>query len=110
MARFPAASLARTTRGWIHTTAYRDQAADLMAKEYPSLKREAERLAINANVRLRVQSANLRPGLGCGRRPWRVLSAPAVGFIRLPFRSGRYRFGELISASHMEIIDACGDA
>jgi hypothetical protein len=28
--------------------AYRDEAAELMAKAYPSLKREAERLAVNA--------------------------------------------------------------
>ena len=37
-----------TSRGWQHAKANRDQAVDLLVKEYPNLKREDERVAIDA--------------------------------------------------------------
>lgn len=36
-----------TSRGWQHAKANRDQAVDLLVKEYPNLKREDERAAID---------------------------------------------------------------
>ncbi|OUM02195.1 ABC transporter substrate-binding protein [Variovorax sp. JS1663] len=36
-----------TTRGWQHVRANRDQAVDLLVKEYPNLKREDERAAVD---------------------------------------------------------------
>lgn len=36
-----------TSRGWQHAKANRDQAVDLLVKEYPNLKREDERVAID---------------------------------------------------------------
>ncbi|WP_218510754.1 ABC transporter substrate-binding protein [Variovorax sp. dw_308] len=36
-----------TSRGWHHVKANRDEAADLLVKEYPNLKREDERAAID---------------------------------------------------------------
>lgn len=66
-----------TTCGWVHTTAYCDEAADLMAKEYPSLKREAERLAISVNVSYAFNQQTRVQGWDAGAVPrWRVLSAP----------------------------------
>ncbi|HSV58599.1 MAG TPA: ABC transporter substrate-binding protein [Variovorax sp.] len=42
------AFLRATSRGWQHAKANRDQAADLLVKEYPNLKREDERVALDA--------------------------------------------------------------
>lgn len=41
------AFLRATTRGWQHVRANRDQAVDLLVKEYPNLKREDERAAVD---------------------------------------------------------------
>ena len=41
------AFLRATSRGWQHAKANRDQAADLLVKEYPNLKREDERVALD---------------------------------------------------------------
>lgn len=41
------AFLRATARGWHHARANRDQAADLLVKEYPNLKREDERVALD---------------------------------------------------------------
>ncbi|MEJ8853170.1 ABC transporter substrate-binding protein [Variovorax robiniae] len=41
------AFLRATSRGWNHVKANRDEAADLLIKEYPNLKREDERVAID---------------------------------------------------------------
>lgn len=41
------AFLRATARGWQYVRANRDQAADLLVKEYPNLKREDERVAID---------------------------------------------------------------
>ncbi|MDM0110962.1 ABC transporter substrate-binding protein [Variovorax sp. J22R133] len=41
------AFLRATSRGWLHAKANRDEAADLLIKEYPNLKREDERAAID---------------------------------------------------------------
>lgn len=57
--------------------AYRDEAAELMAKAYPSLKREAERLAVNANVSCAFNQQTRVQGWDAGVvPPWWVLSAP----------------------------------
>lgn len=44
------AFLRATTRGWQHVRANRDQAVDLLVKEYPNLKREDERAAVDVMV------------------------------------------------------------
>jgi NitT/TauT family transport system substrate-binding protein len=41
------AFLRATARGWQHVRANRDQAVDLLVKEYPNLKREDERAAVD---------------------------------------------------------------
>lgn len=41
------AFLRATSRGWQHAKANRDQAAELLVKEYPNLKREDERVALD---------------------------------------------------------------
>jgi len=41
------AFLRATTRGWQHVKANRDEAVDLLIKEYPNLKREDERVAVD---------------------------------------------------------------
>lgn len=41
------AFLRATSRGWHHVRGHRDEAADLLIKEYPNLKREDERVAID---------------------------------------------------------------
>jgi NitT/TauT family transport system substrate-binding protein len=40
--------LRATARGWIYANAHRDQAVDLLVKEYPNLNREDERVAIDS--------------------------------------------------------------
>jgi NitT/TauT family transport system substrate-binding protein len=59
-----AAFLRATARGWQHTAANRDQAADLLVQEYPNLKRDDERVAIDAMLAHVLTSATQKDGFG----------------------------------------------
>lgn len=53
-----------TSRGWQHAKANRDQAVDLLVKEYPNLKREDERAAIDVMIEYALGGAAQTQGWG----------------------------------------------
>ena len=53
-----------TSRGWQHAKAHRDQAVDLLVKEYPNLKREDERAAIDVMLEYALGGAAQTQGWG----------------------------------------------
>lgn len=53
-----------TSRGWQHAKANRDQAVDLLVKEYPNLKREDERAAIDVMLEYALGGAAQSQGWG----------------------------------------------
>ncbi|MDM0018733.1 ABC transporter substrate-binding protein [Variovorax saccharolyticus] len=53
-----------TSRGWQHAKANRDQAVDLLLKEYPNLKREDERAAIDVMIEYALGGAAQTQGWG----------------------------------------------
>ncbi|MEJ8814101.1 ABC transporter substrate-binding protein [Variovorax ureilyticus] len=53
-----------TSRGWQHAKANRDQAVDLLVKEYPNLKREDERAAIDVMLEYALGGAAQTQGWG----------------------------------------------
>jgi len=53
-----------TSRGWQHAKAHRDEAVDLLVKEYPNLKREDERAAIDVMLEYALGGAAQTQGWG----------------------------------------------
>lgn len=53
-----------TSRGWQHAKANRDQAVDLLVREYPNLKREDERAAIDVMLEYALGGAAQTQGWG----------------------------------------------
>jgi NitT/TauT family transport system substrate-binding protein len=53
-----------TSRGWQHAKAHRDEAVDLLVKEYPNLKREDERAAIDVMIEYALGGAAQTQGWG----------------------------------------------
>jgi NitT/TauT family transport system substrate-binding protein len=58
------AFLRATSRGWHHAKANRDQAVDLLLKEYPNLNREDERVALDAMLEYALSGLALTQGWG----------------------------------------------
>lgn len=58
------AFLRATAKGWHHVRANRDQAVDMLIKEYPNLKREDERVAVDAMLEYAFGGAAQTQGWG----------------------------------------------
>jgi NitT/TauT family transport system substrate-binding protein len=53
-----------TARGWLYANAHRDEAIDLLVKEYPNLNRADERVAIDSLMRYAFNQATQAQGWG----------------------------------------------